>query len=139
MCAQTCTQRCQATCSEAAAASSSIPVANGDNVQQFKTLWISRESFTLSLFSSRGNQKYGGWMQYIEISACLCHVPCTMSIYACRCVSRSLWQPTVSKWFAVNLDSMGRKVFGLRWCPSPPWGDPSLGDNPPPHPGGFFQ
>ena len=38
----------------------------------------------LSLFSGSGNQNMDGWVQCIEISACLYHVPHTMSIYACR-------------------------------------------------------
>ena len=43
-----------------------------------------RGRFTLSLFSSRGSQKTGEWMQGIVNSAYLHHVPHTMNIDACQ-------------------------------------------------------
>ena len=69
-----------------AAASWSIPVADGEYVQQFKTLWDrKRKFFTV------GNQRLmHGWMQCIEISACLYYVPHTVSIYACQHTQKPL-------------------------------------------------
>ena len=77
-----------------AAASWSIPVADGQHVQLFKTLWTLRGSFTLSLFSSRGMQQTDGLMHCIENFAYLHHEHGTISMYACQRVSQSLGQAT---------------------------------------------
>ena len=59
-----------------AAASLSTPVADGQYMQLCGTV---RGSFTLSLFSRRGSQKTGEWMQCIANSAYLHRTPYTMS------------------------------------------------------------
>ena len=101
-----------------------------------------RGSFTLSLFSSRGNQKTDGWLQCIENSACVRHVPHTISIYACQRVSKSVLQPTVSNQFVQVCTSLQPTVTAINcaqhgliivWSAvvSIVW-RPSFGDSPPP-------
>ena len=122
-------KRAQQPAAKPAAASSSIPVADGKHVQQFETLWDRERSFTLLLFSSRGSQKTDGWLQCVEQSACVCHVPHTISMYACQRVSKSLWQPTASQRLAMNYKQYGRisvLVCGGVQPPPPPRGNRHL-------------
>ena len=66
------------------AASSSIPVSDGEQVQHFKTLWDLKMFYAIPvrLFGSRGSQITDGWMRSIENFVCLHCGPHTISISA---------------------------------------------------------
>ena len=75
-----------------AAASLSIPVADGQLCSSSGLCAIVQGSFTVSLFSIRGRRIADEWVQYIVKCAYLHQVHDTISIYARQRVCQSLWQ-----------------------------------------------
>ena len=72
-----------------AAASSSIPVADGQLCSSSGLCAMVRGSFTVSLFSIRGRRIADEWVQCIVSFAYLHHVHDTISMYACQHVCMS--------------------------------------------------
>ena len=86
-----------------AAASSSIPVADGQLCSSSGICALVRGSFTVSLFSIRGRRIADEWVQCIVNFAYLHHVHDTISIYACQRVCQSLWQHSNTEMCVIDI------------------------------------